>query len=291
MRTLGGMGQSVFVRSSRAPVVVGVDGSEDSLDAVEWAAAAARRRGVPLRVVAAPAPLPRLYATGSSPATAGEALRGLAARTLDAAIRRAEAACAGLAVETGLLTGAAPMAVTAAGDGAVMLVLGARGTGGFSAMRLGAVSRYAAGHARCPVVVLRDAPMRRTRGRGEIVVGIGDPDDGDDALVFALDEAASGDAEVVAVHAWSGAERPAAAEQQLAEQRLAEALGLWRDKYAGVLVRHEVVHGHPAAVLARCSARTDLVVLGRNPDPDIASIQHAVLDHARGPVAIVPSGR
>jgi nucleotide-binding universal stress UspA family protein len=277
--------------AGRAPVVVGVDGSADSLDAVDWAAAAAQRRGVPLRVVAAPAPLPRLYAVEISAATAASALRGLAARALGTAIHRAEASRAGLTVQSGLLAGPAPLAVTAAGTGAVLLVLGARGSGGFSAMRLGAVSRYAAGHATCPVVVLRDAPVRRTRGGGEIVVGIGDPDDGDEALAFALEEAASRDAELVAVHAWSGADRPPAAGQELAEQRLAEALGMWRDKFAGVPVRHEVVHGHPAAVLARCTARADLVVLGRNPDPDIASIQHVVLDHARGPVAIVPSGR
>lgn len=286
MRTLRGM------EHTGAHVAVGVDGSEDSMCAVEWAAAAALRRGVPLCVVAAPAPLPRLYAVEISPAAASSALRGLAARALSTAIRRAQVACAGLTVQTGLLTGPAPLAVTAAGADAVMLVLGARGAGGFAAMRLGAVSRYAAGHATCPVVVLRDAPVRRTRGGGgEIVVGIGGPEDGDDALAFALEEAASRNAELVAVHAWSGADQPPPAEQQLAEQRLADALGLWRDKFAGVPVRHEVVHGHPAAVLAHCSARADLVVLGRNPGPDIASIQHAVLDHARGPVAIVPSGR
>jgi nucleotide-binding universal stress UspA family protein len=278
--------------SGGAQVVAGVDGSEDSLFAVEWAAAAALRRGVPLRVVAAPAPLPRLYAVDISRAAASSALRGLAARALATAISRAQVARGGLAIQTDLLTGPAPLAVTATGAGAVMLVLGARGAGGFATMRLGAVSRYAAGHATCPVVVLREAPVRRVRdGGGEIVVGIGDPEDGDDALAFALEEAASRNAELVAVHAWSGADQPPPAEQQLAEQRLTEALGLWRDKYAGVPVRHEVVHGHPAAVLARCSARADLVVLGRNPGPDVASIQHAVLDHAHGPVAIVPSGR
>jgi nucleotide-binding universal stress UspA family protein len=48
-------------------------------------------------------------------------------------------------------------------------------------------------------------------------------------------------------------------------------------------------------VLASYSARADLVVLGRHghpagPGPGIGSIQHAVLDHAHGPVAAVPSG-
>ena len=32
------------------------------------------------------------------------------------------------------------------------------------------------------------------------------------------------------------------------------------------------------------------VVIGRHGSPGIGSIQHALLDHARGPVAIVPVG-
>ncbi len=36
------------------PVVVGVDGSEESLRAVEWAALEAKRHSSPLRIVSAP---------------------------------------------------------------------------------------------------------------------------------------------------------------------------------------------------------------------------------------------
>jgi nucleotide-binding universal stress UspA family protein len=53
--------------------------------------------------------------------------------------------------------------------------------------------------------------------------------------------------------------------------------------------------GIPPRVLASYSARADLVVLGRHGHPEgavpgIGSIQHAVLDHAHGPVAVIPSG-
>jgi hypothetical protein len=44
------------------PVTIGVDGSEESLRAVEWAALEARRHASPLRIVSAPAELPRLRA-------------------------------------------------------------------------------------------------------------------------------------------------------------------------------------------------------------------------------------
>jgi nucleotide-binding universal stress UspA family protein len=80
-----------------------------------------------------------------------------------------------------------------------------------------------------------------------------------------------------------------------ADRHLGAALEGWRDKYPDVQIRHDIVRGHPARVLASYSARTDLVVIGRHghparPGPGIGSIQHAVLDHAHGPVAVVPAG-
>ena len=50
---------------------------------------------------------------------------------------------------------------------------------------------------------------------------------------------------------------------------------------------------HPASVLASYSARADLVVIGRHggpvTGPAVGAIQHSVLHHARGPVAVVPA--
>ena len=82
---------------------------------------------------------------------------------------------------------------------------------------------------------------------------------------------------------------------EASRRHLAAALEQWHGKYPEVRVRQDVVRGHPARVLASYSARADLVVIGRHghpsgPGPGIGSIQHAVLDHAHGPVAVVPSG-
>src|SRR5262245_58227287 len=60
------------------PVLVGVDGSEESLRAVEWAARQAKRHGSPLRIVSAPAMPPRMRAQ-VDPATVANALRGMSA--------------------------------------------------------------------------------------------------------------------------------------------------------------------------------------------------------------------
>ena len=287
------------------PVVVGVDGSEESLRAVEWAALEARRHGSSLRIVSAPAELPRLRAYQASPGEIAAALRGIAARSLDAAITRSEEVAPGLHIETGLLSGPSAAAVADSGAGASMLVVGARGAGGFVAMMLGSVSRYAATWAPCPVVVVREETTALHR---EIAVGIRDPEDVTRTLPFAFEEAALRGADLVAVHTWywlpaaphvsgpAGALRPGDPAQISAEagRHLAAALEQWHGKYPEVRVRQDVVRGHPARVLASYSARADLVVMGRHghpsgPGPGIGSIQHAVLDHAHGPVAVVPS--
>jgi nucleotide-binding universal stress UspA family protein len=284
------------------PVVVGVDGSEESLRAVEWAALEAKRHSSPLRIVSAPALVPRMHAYNASPAAIANALRGMAARALDAAITRSEEVTQGLPITTGLLSGPPALAVAESGAGASMLVVGGRGAGGFAAMVLGSVSRYAASRAPCPVVVVREESMAVHR---EIAVGIRDPQDTDQTLAFAFEEAALRGADLVAVHTWFwfpsalGATELRSTDPDRvsaeAASSLAAAVGGWRDKYPGVRVRHDIIRGHPARVLASFSARADLVVLGRHghpadAGPGIGSVQHAVLDHAHGPVAVVPTG-
>jgi nucleotide-binding universal stress UspA family protein len=288
------------------PVIVGVDGSEESLRAVEWAALEARRHGSPLRIVSAPAAVPRMHAYHASPVEIAAAMRGISARALAAAITRSEEMAPGLPVDTGLLTGPAAVAVANCGSDASMLVVGARGAGGFAAMMLGSVSRYVATWAPCPVVVVRE---ETTAVHREIAVGIRDPEDVTGTLPFAFEEAARRGADLVAVHTWywlpapshdsgpAGAPRPPDLAQISAEadRHLAAALGQWHGKYPEVRVRQDVIRGHPGRVLASYSARADLVVIGRHghpagPGPGIGSIQHAVLDHAHGPVAVVPSG-
>ena len=192
------------------PVVVGVDGSEESLRAVEWAALEARRHSASLRIVSAPALVPRMHAPSASAEEIACALRGIAAQALDAAITRSEEVAAGLPLTTGLLSGPPPLAVAESGADASMLVVGARGAGGFAAMMLGSVSRYVAAWAPCPVVVVRE---ETTAVHREIAVGVRDPQDTGAALAFAFEEAALRDANLVAVHTWywypSAAHRPA----------------------------------------------------------------------------------
>ena len=179
------------------PVLVGVDGSEESLRAVEWAAMQAKRHGSPLRIVSAPAMPPRMRAE-VDPVTVANALRGMSAQALAAALTRSDEVAPGLPVDTGLVSGPPAVALAAAARDASMLVVGARGIGGFTAMILGSVSRYVAVHAACPVIVVRQETSAVHR---EIAVGIRETEYGTAALAFAFEEAALRDAELVAVHA------------------------------------------------------------------------------------------
>jgi len=279
------------------PIVVGTDGSEQAGRAVEWAAREAVRRGAALRIVSVPAMPSRMRAYDSSPATVAHFMREYSVAALSAAVKRAGEVAPRLPAETELLTGAPATALIASAAGAAMLVVGARGGGGFGAMALGSVSRYAALHAPCPVVVAREDTMAVHR---KVAVGVADPAEAGDSLGFAFEEASLRGAQLTAVHAvhhlrlavtrQSPAPGPGEAG---AAAELDKALAEWQDKYPEVRVQPDVVWGHPGQVLAGYSAHVDLLVIGRHGVPEgaasIGSILHPVLGHAHGAVAIIPS--
>ena len=286
------------------PIVAATDGSEHSLRAVDWAAREAVLRGSPLRIVSAAALLPRMVDRQDTTdvATVADILRQNRDHALAAAAARAAEAAPGLLIDADDLPGPPARAITDSGSGALMLVVGSRGMGGFTAMVLGSVSRYAASHATCPVVVVRDESPSERRLVG---VGLGDLDDCDATLAFAFEEAALRKAALMVVHAWhapqtdvSGAGESFTAlgahhTEARAGRRLEELLGSWRQKYPDVRVHTDVVHGHPARALVGLSAKADLVVIGRHARhlalPDFGAVRHAVLNHAHGPVVTVPS--
>lgn len=282
------------------PIVAATDGSEESLRAAEWAAREAALRGAPLRLVSAVALLPRMIGghAMSGYDTVADTIRMHRDQALAAAAERAAKAAPGLLIDTDHLDGPPAEAVTASGSGALMLVVGSRGVGGFAAMVLGSVSRYAAIHASCPVVVVREAAES---ARGQVGIGIGDLEN-TASLTFAFEEAALRQASLIAIHSWHLPESdisragpafpgPAgyAAETETAK-RLEQLLDDWRAKYPDVPVSQDLVHGHPGRALAGLSARADLVVLGRrSAHHGPGSVMHAVLSHAHGPVVTVPS--
>ena len=174
-----------------------MDGSEQALRAVEWAAREAVRRKAPLRIVSVSAMPSRMRPYGAAPATVADTLHKISAQVLAEALTRVREVAPGPPVDAELVAGAPAPALTSCCAGASMLVVGARGAGGFRAMVLGSVSRYVAMHAPCPVVVAHEDDMAVLR---EIVVGVGDPAEADGSLGFAFEEASIRGARLTAVH-------------------------------------------------------------------------------------------
>jgi nucleotide-binding universal stress UspA family protein len=138
-------------------VVVGVDGSDTARRALEWAVAEAASRSAELEVVHSYT-VPYLggypYAEPMDPAPFQEA----AAKILDDALDHVDtSALPGAPIRKLTLGGARPGLLDAA-QAADLLVVGARGVGGFRGMLLGSVSHAVAQHATCPVVVIPRAP-------------------------------------------------------------------------------------------------------------------------------------
>jgi nucleotide-binding universal stress UspA family protein len=286
------------------PIVTGTDGSDESMRAVDWAAREAALRGAPLRIVAAAEAPPRMISRAGPGEyeTVTDVLLDDRDRALAAAAEQAAKIAPGLLIDTDQLTGDPADAVTDAGAGALMLVLGSRGAAAFTALLLGSISRYAASHASVPVVVIRDVP---TPAHGLVGVGVGDLEHSAAPLTFAFEEASLRKASLVAIHAWhrpqadisraGEAVAPPSAKSARADadRHLAGLLDEWKAKYPDVAVSQEVVHGHPGRALVGLSARADLVVIGRHTrHPGLqgpGSTRHAVLNHAHGPIAVVPS--
>ena len=139
-------------------IVVGVDGSPHSQDALDWAFAESALRNVPLTVLAvAPAPSSIWGITGALPAseeTLGK-VRHAAQEMVDKAVARD-----GQAVTVRTVSGVPANELIKAAEDADLLVVGARGSGGFARLVMGSVSSQVAQHANCPVVVVPGGQAR-----------------------------------------------------------------------------------------------------------------------------------
>ena len=130
-------------------IVVGVDGSDHARDALRWAIDEAKLRGASLHLVHSwkfPTPVP-LPDGGLAPAD----LEGAANAILD----EAEALVGdGVPIRREVANDNAAHALVRCSEGADLVVVGARGLGGFTGLLLGSVSEQVVHHARCPVVVV-----------------------------------------------------------------------------------------------------------------------------------------
>ena len=141
----------------RRRIVVGVDGSKSSVDALLWAQLMGTTLDAEIDAVSC-WQFPVGY--GASPGLSEWDPATDAATILAHTLRLAygDAEPAGL---TSVVSQGHPASVlVSASSGAELLVVGSRGHGGFVGLLIGATSSYCAEHATCSVLVVHDAPSR-----------------------------------------------------------------------------------------------------------------------------------
>ncbi|MGW3940359.1 universal stress protein [Streptomyces phaeochromogenes] len=290
-------------------VTVGLDGSNESLAAADWAAREAAMYEIPLRIVHAREQQPHDYVP-----FAGEPVpppgTDRSARLLVEAKARLAHRHSGVRVTAELIAGRPVKALIAAAGEAEVLVLGSRGLGKVAGALLGSVALAVVARAERPVVLVHAAedtgqgrppeafeePGGTTPYR-DVVLGLDLCAPDDEVLEFAFDAASRRATRLRVIHGWGGATSPSApagdAGPAQGGQTPDGVLRPWQDKFPGVEVTEEAVVGDAGAHLVEVARDASLIVVGRRNrtgslGSHIGPVAHTVLQHAVAPVAVVP---
>nr|MBU6202556.1 universal stress protein [Acidobacteriota bacterium] len=133
-------------------IVVGTDGSDNSVAALQWAINEAKIHDAKVDVVYTWEFPPVIDPLGVSMLPSTEEMNASADRLLREVMRKVEVD--GSIVTSRVLRGAPSTALLAAARSADLLVIGRRGHGGFMGLLLGSVAQQVVHHAPCPVVVV-----------------------------------------------------------------------------------------------------------------------------------------
>ncbi|MPY31189.1 universal stress protein [Streptomyces adustus] len=298
-----------------SPVVVGVDGSPESLTAAAWAAREAERRGRSLHLVHAWDWHPR----HEDREIANAAQRHLARRALRQAAERVRAERPRVRLTEEQMEGPATAALLKAADQADLMVLGSRGLSGFTGFLVGSVAFGVVAKATRPVVLVRpdeeaadehlptsDGEASTDTSYGDVVLAIDLDEACDEVIEFAFEAARLRRTRLRAVHAWhtSGPVGLGPGDIGLVTERrqgeewlgfLRAVLQVWCDKYPDVEALATVVEARPTTALVRAATGASLLVVGhrlaeRPVGPRTGPVTHAAIHHVGCPVAVVPHG-
>jgi nucleotide-binding universal stress UspA family protein len=186
------------------PIVVGVDGSPESVQALRWAADEARLRRRAVRLVNAFTwPVPMVPMAPPPTVWSEAALRDAAEAVVGQAV--AEVDARDVQLTTAVLAGPAAYVLMEEARGAELLVVGHRGRGGFATLLLGSVAATVSAHAPGPVAVIRPYGAE-SRPAGLVLVGADGSAGSGTAVGFAFDEADRRGVEVGVLHAAENAD-------------------------------------------------------------------------------------
>ncbi|CCQ13875.1 Universal stress protein UspA-like protein [Rhodococcus sp. AW25M09] len=289
-----------MILAAHQTIVVGVDGSSSSADAVQWAAGLAERVESPLHIASA-VTQPAFYMGESASVVPREVWaeqRCAAERIVTDVATAVLARHPDSVVTTSVHTATASAMMVELSRTARMLVVGNSGSGPIVSALFGSTAQTTSNSALCPVVVWRegadivDAP---------ILVGIDGSATSEVAVDQAFDLASMFGVPMIAALAWSSLSQGAALslpgspdsteierEQQLL---LSESLAGRSEKYPDVAVEHVVRQGNPAHLLIDLSKRAGLVVVGSHGRGVVAralfgSTSSNLTRHAHCPVMI-----
>jgi nucleotide-binding universal stress UspA family protein len=284
-------------------IYVGMDGSEGAAAAARWAVREGQLRQIPVTAVVAWDYLNQAASRGHEefdPEYSEEDALGLLRAWLVSEVGSAAADTVGR-LSVCDLTWRALTAVSVEAD---LLVVGARGTGGFLGLRIGSVSERVLEHASCPVAVIHvDTRQQGASVAERIVVGVDGSATSSRALAWALDEARARQAQVHLVSAWSvpimvypgameGANifEGAATEVLHAAVRDADVHGLTHP------IKSETVAGGAASALIDAANDATLLVVGsrglsRARELVFGSVSRQVVHHAPCPVVVIQPDR
>ena len=291
------------MHSTSGSIVVGVDGSDSSLRALAWAVDQARleRRAITLvHTVDALTPANTDAAT-VYPEEARVALHDESEQVLKQARSAVEQSAPELEVHEVFGLDDPRNVLIELSRRAAMVVLGSRGRGKLKSLLLGSVGVALIKHAHCPVVVHR--PDRTGVTRNGIIVGADGSEESLAVLEFAYRAASMRALPLTVVHCFwdvdTGGSAPyvvSAASVDLESERLllAESMSGMGEKFPDVKVKSAVARGLPQEVLVRLGERMDLLVVGAHQAGRVSrmlvgSVSVAVVEHARCPVAVVPT--
>ncbi len=280
-------------------IFVGVDGSEGAAAATRWAVHEGELRSVPVTAVVA---WEVLHQRSAAPQPAFDPQYDEA----DALAALQEWVAAAVGPEQASAIGRISVcdlpwrALVQTSSGADLLVVGARGSGGFLGLRIGSVSEHVTQHAACPVAVVHvDGRVQDAPADEQIVVGLDGSETATRALAWALDEARVRDARVRLVSAWSvpimaypGAMEGADIFEKAANEILHDAV---RDADVHGLTRPiqlDVAAGSAASAIVDAAKNATLVVVGsrglsRTRELVFGSVSHQVVHHAPCPVVVI----
>lgn len=269
-------------------VLVGVDGSPAAASALRFAAQEARVRQQTLT----------LCHVGRT------RVEETTDEVLDDAVLRAARIARQVPVRARSERGHPGEVLTALAAGAELTVVGSRGRGGFTGLVLGSVGLHVALRAPAPVVVVRPSPAARRAGpfAGHVVVGVDGSPASSAALQFGFAEADRRGCGLAAVHVHYLPPEDTYVDDRTLELHeeertpgrdlLDEVVDPLAVRYPRVPVKRALHRAPAAAGLLRAAVGCTLLVVGRTGRGAAArllfgSVSHAMIHHARCPVALV----